>query len=169
MKKKKGVLIFLVVGFMAILLCLPAIVAAGGSPNPPAVAAGYKLLGPMLKGVLIVGWKEAETGSTYGTVEAFLFLEGKLYADIKGIDKPKSEFLATEPLDITTYEFPDQIVSDYDMGDPDLGSSAVVFDEKDVSNFQVIQDIQIDSSSGSLTYNHMLACDVRISFIVPKK
>jgi len=161
---------------VVVLLCLPGAVFAKG-PNPPTVGENEKLIGPMLKGSLIVGWKYAYTDENtqvdYGVAEAFLLLEGKLYPGIVADTVPESTevgdgFLENTAADIPDWPLPCKIVEDYDMGIcPD--SRAVVAEEKDVSNFNIIEDVVSMALPGDLTYRHILYCDVKVSFIVTKK
>ena len=176
MKRKKSFLTLLMVGVVVVLLCLPGSVFAKG-PNPPTVGENEKLIGPLLKGVLIVGWRPYldiegnETNS--GNAEAFLLLEGKLYPGIVDKDVPEETdggdgFLDNTSADIPEWKLPCKIVEDYDMGIcPD--SRAVIAEEKDVSNFNIIEDVVSMGLPGDFTYRHILYCDVKVSFIIPKK
>ena len=182
MKGKKSFLTLLIVGVVVVLFCLPGSVFAKG-PSPPIVGENEKLIGPLLKGVIIVGWRPylvwdevneefVETG--FGDAEAFLMLEGKLYPGIVDKDVPEETdggdgFLQNIAADITDWKLPCQIVEDYDMGIcPD--SRAVIAYEKDVSNFNIIEDaVNMGLYYLELTHKHILYCNVKVSFIIPKK
>ena len=178
MKRKRKFLTLLMACVVVVLFCLPGAVFAKG-PNPPIVGENEKLIGPLLKGSLIVGWRyayTAEVGDTlvdYGVAEAFLLLEGKLYPGIVDEDVPESTdagdgFLDNTSADIPEWKLPCKIVEDYDMGIcPD--SRAVIAEEKDVSNFNIIEDVVSMGLPGDFTYRHILYCDVKVSFIIPKK
>jgi hypothetical protein len=138
MKKKKNLLTFAIVGCMAILLCMPAVVFTGGSPNP-GVPAGLKVANPGVNGVLMIGWKYTHTispGNDEGTVEAFLKVDDKIYTEIKKENNPESAFIAADVSEITGYKMPNQLVLDFEMGDPGLGAYATILEENDVSNFR---------------------------------
>ncbi len=166
MKKRKGFLTLSVVGLMAMLLSLPGVVLGGG-PNS-GLEAEEKLIGPLLRGVVIVGWKDNGTGDDLGTAEALLLVEGKLYVQIIDMEMPSNSFLAATAASLPIYPLPSQVAVDYGMVD---GSRAVIFEEKDVSNCNVEADVSGEDPYGNtvpIAYNHLFHCDVKISFIVPK-
>jgi hypothetical protein len=128
---------FAIVGCMAILLCLPGIAAAGGSPNPP-IPSGLKLNKPGVQGILIIGWKYAftESGVDIGVAEAFLKVEDKIYAEIRVEESPENAFIALDPSGIIEASIPDQLIIDFEKGNPALGAIATILEENDVSNFR---------------------------------
>jgi hypothetical protein len=171
MRLKRSVTTLVIVGIMALVICLPGAVLAK-SPNPPIPGANEKLIGPMLKGMLIVGWRPYTDGSGLGDAEAFLYLEGKLYVGIIAIDVPEmgvDGFLQNTAADVPGWPLPCEIVEDYNMG-LCPASRAVIFEEKDVSNFVVVADVENvgTQSAVPLSYTHVLYCQVKVSFIVPK-
>ena len=172
MKRKKGFSTLVMAGLLVLFLCLPGTVLGKG-PNPPVVGADEKLIGRMLHGVLIAGWAymyTEEDSGDYGTVEAFLQLRDKVYGKIiqTGVpeDRPYEGFLQMTAADIPNFSLPEQIVLDFNMGDPGLGARAVIFEEKDVLDFAFIADERFDVG---MTYRHVLHCRVTVSFIVPRK
>jgi hypothetical protein len=176
MKISKTFLTLAIVGFMAVLLCFPASVFAKG-PNPPIIGANEKLIGPSLKGVIIAGWRyngsSDGSGRRLGNVEAFLYLEGKLYTEIMAVDVPLSpggdSFEENVAADVPGWPLPCEIVEDYNMGVCGT-SQAVVFEEKDVSNFynEPAENLGIPAPSGYQFYEQIIYCEVKISFLIPK-
>jgi hypothetical protein len=178
MKRKKNFLNVAMVGIIAIFLYLPVTVIAGGGPNPN-VPAGYKQIGPGLKGFLLGGWIEPATlgPGVGGDVELFLAVEDKLYNVVlyednpEGLDctPPNTGFLCTTAVDITTFQLPQDLVDDYGMGDLTI---ARVLEEKDVSNFRLIENISPSFGLGTgsaVIYKHMFHCMVKITFLEPVK
>lgn len=183
MKGKRNVVVFVVASFVALILCLPAAqVMAGG--NYSGVTTEYKQTGPQVKGSLIVAWKFTETKGvepyTYdvGTIEAHIIVDGKLYAAVMKIDYKESDFLDPstiyEPeeawkLEITSWEYPTEIAIDNNMPTDTL---VTVFEEKDISNFGIKVDLLPVAAPGvpnvDLTYSHLVYCDVKITFFLPK-
>lgn len=166
MKGKKSFLTLLMACVVVVLFCLTGTAIAGPGPNP-SIPAGFKVIGPTLKGVIVAGWLDA--GSNLGIVEVFLRVDDQLYTGIITKTNPEIEFLNTEPIDITEWALPKRLVTDYNMGEDAI---AVVFDEKDVSNLEIIPDVELDvttSPNDMLSYTHVLHCNVKISFLLPKK
>jgi len=156
---------------------------ADGGPNP-GVPAGYKTIGPKVKGILIVGWKPVvdinyidgvckqievknEAGDRLGQVDAFLYIGGRLYASVLKDSNPEPVFLQTEPINVTEYPFPQQIAVDNKILDPAV--VVRVLTENDVVNFTVVQDIVNLGGTSTLSYEHMIYCEVQISFLIPVK
>ena len=177
MKGKKSFLILLMACAMVVVFCLPGAVFAKG-PNSGVVPVGSKLIGPLLKGVLILGWKTIlddgvfETG--IGDVEALLYLEGKFYYAIYDKFVPETTveddgFLETTAADITGGTLPCQIAEDYGMGICGGTGEAVIWEEKDVANFVPQWNVAALGVPGFQSYKHVLSCEVKISFLIPKK
>ena len=170
MKGKSYGVVSVVCVFLAVLLFSYASeIIAGVGPNP-SVPAGFKVMGPNLKGTLIVGYYPNVQNPGWGFVEAYLLVEGKFYAAVLSADKPEDVFLATSPMDITSWEFPKQIAADHNM-DP-LETKVVVLSEKDVLTFGVREDMPSGVEPGlgiPLSFIHMLYCEVKISFLVSEK
>jgi len=170
MKGKSYGVVSVVCVFLAFLLFSYASeIIAGVGPNP-SVPAGYKVMGPNLKGTLIVGYYPNVQDPGRGFVEAYLLVEGKFYAAVLSNEKPEDVFLATSPMDITCWEFPQQIAADYNM-DP-LETLVRVLSEKAVLTFGIDDNTERPENYGlpdSLSFKHMLYCEVKISFLVPEK
>ena len=167
MKGKKSFLTLLMACFVVVLFCLAGTAIGGPGPNP-SIPADSKLIGPNLQGVIIAGWIETDPTYNFGTVEVFLLINDRLYTGIISTNFPETEFLESTPSGITQFALPDQIAIDYNMGE---GAEALIFDEKDVSNLNVIDSVSLDITVGPLSpnYKHVLHCDVKISFLLPKK
>jgi len=170
MKRKSYLVVSVVCVFFAVLLFSYASeIIAGVGPNP-SVPAGFKVMGPNLKGTLIVGYYPYNSTSNFGYVEAYLLVEGKFYAAVLSADKPEEVFLETSPMDITSWEFPQQIAANYNM---DPSETLVrVLSEKDVLAFGIDDNTERPGSYGlpiPLSFKHMLYCEVKISFLVPQK
>jgi hypothetical protein len=171
MKRKNTFLNLAMVGLIAVLLHLPAMVIAGGGPGPGV--AGFRQSGPNLKGVIFAGWLENmnENGldTTYGTVEVFLHIDDKLYVGIIDTDNPESEFLGTVEADVITWPLPEQIAIDYEMPE---GTKVAILSVDDVSDFDVEEEVELDTKTSNedvLSYKHVLHCEVKVSFLVPVK
>lgn len=180
MKKRKGFVTLAVVGLMAMLLSLPgAALGGGGLPGTGTVPPGTKLIGPMLHGTVFVGWRDTDPddGERSGTVEAFLLVEAKLYTWIVKDYVPENSileghqgFFQMTAAAIPDYPLPLQIAVDYGMDTSCVNCGAVIFEEKDVSNFALHENVQdMGPLNEDLSFEHILHCDVKISFIVPKK
>lgn len=166
MEQKKRLLMGLLMITLGIFLVTSAAEVMAGGPNP-GVPAGWKATGPGLKGVLIVGWKYeyAEENSDYGCIETFLFVDEKVYAGVLKVDVPESVFLAAQAVDVTGYEFPEQIAIDYSM--PPL-TIVKVLELKDVTKFYLHSDIGSYLLQGAaVSFKHIFNCEVKISFLVP--
>ncbi len=73
-------------------------------------------------------------------------------------------------MDITCWEFPQQIAADYNM-DP-LETLVRVLSEKDVLTFGIDDNTERPENYGlniPLSFKHMLYCEVKISFLVSEK
>jgi hypothetical protein len=173
MKSRKGIVICAIAGFIASSLCLSGLAVGGGfSPNPPGVEENQKLIGPMFRGVLLAGWTHTDTvdGKNMGNVEAFLRIEDKLYAGIIACGVEDFDFRTTTRFQITTWPLPLEIAADFRYA----GCEPVIFKEKDVDNLEVESGLNLvpgkDCPEGlMLYYDYILHCDVKISFICPKK
>jgi hypothetical protein len=164
---KKNLFVVGVNVFIAMFLfALVANVLAGG-PNP-GVPGGFKATGPNLKGILVVGWK-VNTDETIpcGTVtEAFLVVDNALYTGVIQCDTPEDVFLAATPDDVTKWEFPEGIAEKYNMP---TGTKVKVLEARDVSGFGVYQDVVSYMLPYPQSFKHMLACEIRMSFLQPTK
>ena len=144
---------------------------AAGRPNPGV--EGYKVIGPSVKGILIVGWKVDEQ------VDAFLHIDGQLYASVLGApNQPEGyppttisedQFLIALPADVLTWPFPSKIAEYYNMPS---NTVVRVLTEKDVMKFSLIQHIDNENETNipysTLSYKHMIHCEVKLSFLIPK-
>ena len=140
---------------------------AAGRPNP-GVPVGYKTIGPNVKGTLIVGWKytSGDEQDKKGQVDAFLYTGGRLFASVLHIDNPELSFLDSVPEEVTGYPFPLEIAEYYNL----QGIAVVkVLGENDVTNFTKAEDIENLGVPGSLSYQHVIYCEVKLSFLILKE
>lgn len=153
MKNKKTVLTFAIVGCMALLLCLPAIVAAGGSPNSPIPIEDDEKIVEQKQGVLIAVWTFC--GGEICNVDAVLRIGGHVYFK-KLINYNESDFMPPDPdvthpdeveawfdaaaLSLTSIAFPDEILEDFGRSDCNRAQIAPTYDK----NGQIIgtKDVQ---------------------------
>lgn len=97
MKVRKTFFTLAIVGFMALLLCLPGSVFAGGGTNPGTEAPGDVLLayspsGPSPKAFFLMGWRPFSVGEavlfcpatnpTFGVLEAFVWVDSMLFKEV---------------------------------------------------------------------------------------
>ena len=122
--RKQKLLTLIVVGFALMFFCFTGKVMAGPGPQL-GVEPGYKVMGPSIKGVLIAGW--APTGDyvppyDLGIIDAYLIIDDKLYVAVMSENNPEgnaavedSGFLSATEVDITEWEFPLQIATDFSI------------------------------------------------------
>jgi hypothetical protein len=175
--RKQKLLTLIVVGFALMFFCFAGAIVAGPGPNT-GVPAGLKVMGPSLQGIIVAGWKPLGynfPGTPYeaGRLEAFLYIENKLYRGImatehpEGTDDPASPdsgFLSVVPADMTEWNLPLQIAIDNNISDP---HSVKILEERDVSNLDTMFDLDEFNEVGG--YRHMLHCKVKVSILVVKK
>ena len=179
MKAKKTFLTLAIVGLMAALLCFPASVFAKG-PNSGTIPAGSKIIGPSVQGLLFLGWVAPTSypEDDFGVVEAVLYLGSYTYYGVYAANVPLDRgdggdgFMQRTPADITGGNLPCEIVEDFGVGSCSGPEIAVIWEEKDVMNFQTSWDtdskLRLVTGPGFPIYMEGLSCEVKISFQVPK-
>ena len=76
MKLKKCLMTITIAGLMAVLLCLPGPVVAGGNALTPG--PDEKLIGPNVQITIIMGWRPDPTNG-FGIVTGFIRVNDQLY------------------------------------------------------------------------------------------
>ncbi|MCG7852960.1 MAG: hypothetical protein MIO92_10605, partial [Methanosarcinaceae archaeon] len=99
MNLRKSFLTLTIVGIMALMLCLAGTAIAGPGPNAGTVPTGYKTSGPSPKAFLMAGWipngfLNEDPNRPIGILEAYVWLDGKLYFGI--LDKQHPENVMTD-------------------------------------------------------------------------
>jgi hypothetical protein len=185
MKKENSVLTFAIVGCMAILLCLPEIVAAGGSPNPPIdIEDGEKIV-EQKQGVLIAVWTPCE--GDICNVDSVLRIGDYVYYK-ELLDYPETDFTPPDPdvtppedveawfdaaaLALTSIAFPNEILEDFGRGNcnraqiaPTYNKDGDIVGTKDVQNLAFKQQCFDPFDPNCDDYVRILHCDVKVSFI----
>jgi len=185
MKLKGFKLGLITAGLFSILFCLTASQVMAGGTNPPGLELDEKAVGPSIKGFLFVGWVDKDSTMDGGTVEAYLWVEGKLYAaflkaEVWNSAYPEYEFTNADNMKafILTWILPQQIAIDYKLP----GADPRILTDKDISNFVLINGLKPpldDPEAGEvegyfpggfslypLTYKHVFHCEVKISLVV---
>jgi hypothetical protein len=189
MKRRNGLIVFTIAGLMAVLLCLPGSVVAGGNPIVPE--ADEKLIGPNTQATVIIGWRPDPSNDSKGIVTGFIRVNDLLYV----VEEPGSAqaFIHLFDPDLTDGEdefnipwglvnlsdrLPQQIAIDLGLGEDALPT---VFVEKDVSDYQLRcfesvgcppeGDVYIPNYGvgvGPDVFKLAVHATAKLSFVVPK-
>ena len=174
MKTRRELITVVTLCMIALIFCFPCTVLAGGSPNPPIFldpscpplnpnnvpCPGEKIVGPVTKADLI-----AVFNSDTGQVDAFIFINGVLYFAELSTNKMEADFDKTTVEDIPTWRFPDAIADQFGV-DFGHGGRVVIAEAKDITNF--VNEPRVDALVPGVAFKHIISCDVKISFIVPR-
>jgi hypothetical protein len=169
---------------MALLLCLPGSVFAGSGPNsgtgPDNILLSYKPKGPSPNAFILAGWRPPADypESILGILEVFVWVGGQFYSGVYDNEHSEGAMLAATESDIilldddiSYWTLPEEIATEL-YGKP-AGTRVVVFEAKDVSDFNV-DTYPIDNfydwtigGEAELGYRHMLYGNVKLTFLVP--